>query len=120
MWRSAIRADRRTAGRRSIQQRENARVTVDAIVRDLAIAPYGAANPGAVIAVSIATGKAVWRGIVDRTGGAQQPVQLDADALDPTLAVRALHVLGSDIDPNLGIAENCAAPSGFASSRSPL
>ena len=33
-----------------------------AIVRDLAIAPYGAANPGAVIAVSLSTGKAVWRG----------------------------------------------------------
>ena len=36
--------------------------TPPAIVRDLAIAPYGAANPGAVIAVSLSTGKAVWRG----------------------------------------------------------
>ncbi len=36
--------------------------TPPAIVRDLAIAPYGAANPGAVIAVSVSTGKAVWRG----------------------------------------------------------
>lgn len=36
--------------------------TPPAIVRDLAIAPYGAANPGAVIAVSVTTGKAVWRG----------------------------------------------------------
>lgn len=36
--------------------------TPPAIVRDLAIAPFGAANPGAVIAVSLSTGKAVWRG----------------------------------------------------------
>jgi outer membrane protein assembly factor BamB len=36
--------------------------TPPAIVRDLAIAPYGAANPGAVIAVAWSTGKAVWRG----------------------------------------------------------
>lgn len=36
--------------------------TPPAIVRNLAIAPYGAANPGAVIAVSLSTGKAVWRG----------------------------------------------------------
>jgi outer membrane protein assembly factor BamB len=36
--------------------------TPPAIVRDLAIAPYGAANPGAVIAVSLTTGKPVWRG----------------------------------------------------------
>lgn len=36
--------------------------TPPAIVRDLAIAPYGAANPGAVIAVSLSTGKPVWRG----------------------------------------------------------
>ena len=37
--------------------------TPPAIVRDLAIAPYGAANPGAVIAVSLTTGKAVWRAL---------------------------------------------------------
>lgn len=37
--------------------------TTPAIVRDLAIAPYGAANPGAVIAVSLVTGKAVWRAL---------------------------------------------------------
>ena len=36
--------------------------TPPAIVRDLAIAPFGAANPGAVIAVRLSTGKAVWRG----------------------------------------------------------
>lgn len=36
--------------------------TPPAIVRDLAIAPFGAAMPGAVIAVSLSTGKAVWRG----------------------------------------------------------
>lgn len=36
--------------------------TPPAVVRDLAIAPFGAANPGAVIAVSLSTGKAVWRG----------------------------------------------------------
>ena len=36
--------------------------TPPAIVRDLAIAPFGSSNPGAVIAVSLSTGKAVWRG----------------------------------------------------------
>ena len=36
--------------------------TPPAIVRDLAIAPYGAANPGAVIAVSLSSGRPVWRG----------------------------------------------------------
>lgn len=36
--------------------------TPPAVVRDLVIAPYGAANPGAIIAVSLATGKPVWRG----------------------------------------------------------
>lgn len=30
--------------------------------RDIAIAPFGAANPGAVVAVSMATGKELWRG----------------------------------------------------------
>jgi outer membrane protein assembly factor BamB len=37
--------------------------TPPAIAGGLAIAPYGAANPGAVIAVSLATGKEVWRGL---------------------------------------------------------
>jgi outer membrane protein assembly factor BamB len=33
-----------------------------AVWRDVAIAPFGAANPGAVIGVSIATGRELWRG----------------------------------------------------------
>lgn len=37
--------------------------TLPAIVGTLVIAPYGSANPGAVIAVSAATGKEVWRAV---------------------------------------------------------
>lgn len=37
--------------------------TRPAVVGALVIAPYGAANPGAVIAVSAATGKEVWRAV---------------------------------------------------------
>jgi outer membrane protein assembly factor BamB len=36
--------------------------TPPAVFRDIAIAPFGAANPGAVVAVSMATGKELWRG----------------------------------------------------------
>ena len=36
--------------------------TTPAVFRDLVIAPFGAANPGAVVAVSMTTGKELWRG----------------------------------------------------------
>jgi outer membrane protein assembly factor BamB len=36
--------------------------TPPAVFRDIAIAPFGAANPGAVVAVSMTTGKELWRG----------------------------------------------------------
>ena len=36
--------------------------TPPAVFRDVAIAPFGAANPGAVVAVSMTTGKELWRG----------------------------------------------------------
>ena len=36
--------------------------TPPAVFRDIVIAPFGAANPGAVVAVSLATGKELWRG----------------------------------------------------------
>ena len=44
--------------------------TMPAIVGDVAIAPFGAANPGALIAVSLATGKEVWRGPDPAVGAA--------------------------------------------------
>lgn len=44
--------------------------TSPAIFRDLAIAPFGAANPGAVVAVSITSGKEVWRGPDPAAGAA--------------------------------------------------
>ena len=44
--------------------------TPPAVAGDLVIAPYGAANPGAVIAVSLATGKELWRGPDPAVGSA--------------------------------------------------
>lgn len=41
-------------------------------------------------------------------------VELDALALDPTLSVLRTYRLGKDIDPNLGTARSCGAPSGIA------
>ena len=46
--------------------------------------------------------------------GDDRLVELDALAVDPTLAVLATHELGRDRDPALGIAARCAAPEGIA------
>ncbi len=40
--------------------------------------------------------------------------ELDAQALDPTIAVLRTFALGKDADPNLGGARTCGAPSGLA------
>lgn len=44
--------------------------TPPAVAGGLVLAPFGAANPGAVVAVSLATGKEVWRGPDPATGSA--------------------------------------------------
>jgi eukaryotic-like serine/threonine-protein kinase len=44
--------------------------TPPAVYRDLVIAPFGAANPGVVVGVSITTGKEIWRGPDPAVGAA--------------------------------------------------
>ena len=44
--------------------------TPPAVAGGLVLAPFGAANPGAVVAVSLASGKEVWRGPDPATGAA--------------------------------------------------
>jgi cytochrome c peroxidase len=41
-------------------------------------------------------------------------VELDASAIDPTLAVIATYALAKDRDPNLGVPGTCGAPAGLA------
>jgi len=44
--------------------------TPPAVYRDIVIAPFGAANPGVVVGVSITTGKEIWRGPDPAVGAA--------------------------------------------------
>lgn len=44
--------------------------TLPAVTGDVVMAPFGAANPGAVVGVSLATGKEIWRGPDPAVGAA--------------------------------------------------